>query len=52
MNCSKCGRELLVSHIEKEVINGEEQVKKVFVCMNEKCSNYSTDSQIKPREKN
>ena len=51
MNCSKCGREMLVSHIEKEVIDGNENVKKVFVCMNEKCSNYSKDSKIQPRGK-
>lgn len=51
MICSKCGTEMLVSHIEREVVDGKEEKRKVFVCMNEKCGNYSVNSQIKPRIK-
>ena len=47
MNCSKCGKEMMVSHIEK---NGDEEVKPIYVCLNPKCSAYSHSSKIKPKK--
>lgn len=47
MNCRKCGRELMVSHVEKNE-NGE--IKRVLVCLNEKCSEYSSQNRIKPKK--
>lgn len=51
MNCSKCGREMMVSHIEKEVVNGEEKINKVYVCLNDTCPNYSYNSKIKKQKR-
>ena len=47
MNCPKCGREMLISHIVKEITDGEEKVKKVYTCVNKGCSEYSEDCKIK-----
>lgn len=47
MNCSKCGRELMVSHVEK---NAQGETKRVLVCLNKNCSAYSSDNIIKPKK--
>lgn len=47
MNCPKCGCEMFVSHIQKKVENGKETATPVYVCMNQKCSEYSENSYIK-----
>lgn len=51
MNCSKCGREMMISHVTTEIIDGEEKTEKVYVCVNEKCSEYSSTCRIKPKER-
>lgn len=49
MNCPKCGREMLISHIVREETDGEERVKKVYTCVNRNCGEYSSECRIKER---
>lgn len=49
MNCPKCGREMLISHIVTQIIDGKENVKKVYTCVNKNCSEYSESCRIKQK---
>ena len=50
MNCPECGREMLISHIEMKVENGEETAQKIFCCVNKDCIAYSDECKIKIKE--
>lgn len=49
MNCPKCGREMLISHIVKDETDGMEKAKKVYTCVNRDCVKYSSECRIKQR---
>lgn len=50
MNCPECGREMLISHVEKKVEDGVEKVQKIFCCMNKNCNAKSDECRIKTKE--
>lgn len=50
MNCPECGREMLISHVEIKVENGEEKAQKIFSCVNKNCNAYSDECRIKMKE--
>lgn len=49
MNCQKCGREMLVSHIISEISEngGGNKAKKVYTCVNKDCTEHKKECRIK-----
>jgi len=50
MNCPRCGREMLVSHVNIKIEDGEEKAEKVYSCVNINCSEHREDCRIKIKE--